>query len=275
MWNVMKDNFRLDHYLARIGFAGTIKPDLATLRAIHAAHVNAIPFEGIDPLLRRSVKLDMVSLQQKLVDSRRGGYCYEQNLVLKAALEAIGLKVTGLGGRVRWMSQRDSPLGPKIHMLLKIDLPDGAYLADAGFGASMLDAPLQLQTDIEQRTAMGTYRLSEFGGLISLSSKRPAGWRTMYVFDLEPQLPSDYELGNWYASTSPTVPFPSTLMVERVSSDRRYKLVNRQFTVEARDGEIVSERMLGGAKALRELLVEAFNITPPEPIEEVFAIISG
>jgi N-hydroxyarylamine O-acetyltransferase len=271
----MTDDFELDHYLARIDFAGPIKPDLTTLSAIHAAHVNAIPFDGLDPLLRRPVKLDMASLQHKLLGSRRGGYCYEQNAVLKVALEATGIKVWGLGARVRWMSQPDSPLGPKTHMLLKVDLPEGAYLADAGFGACLLDAPLRFETDIEQRTAMGTYRLSEAGGLFSLSAKRPAGWRTMYVFDLEPQLPSDYELGNWYTSTSPFMPFASMLMMERVSSDRRYKLVNRQLTVEARDGEIVSEHMLCDAEEMRGVLDETFSITPPAPIEEVFAIISG
>jgi N-hydroxyarylamine O-acetyltransferase len=173
------------------------------------------------------------------------------------------------------MSQPDSPLGPKIHTLLNVDLPDGTYLADAGFGACMLDAPLRLETDIEQRTAMGTYRLSEANGLFSMSTKRSAYWRTMYVFDLAPQLPSDYELGNWYASTSPFVPFTSRLVMERVSSDRRYKLVNRQLTIEARDGEIVSERALGSAEELRQVLDENFNATPPAPVEEVFTIISS
>lgn len=114
----MTDVLDLDRYFERIGFTGKPMPDLATLSAIHAAHVNAIPFEGINPLLRRPVDLDLPSLQRKLVDSRRGGYCYEHNAVLRAALEAIGFKVTGLGGRVRWNSPPDSPLGPKTHMLL-------------------------------------------------------------------------------------------------------------------------------------------------------------
>ncbi len=197
----MSNEFRLVNYLARIGFGGTVEPNLATLSAIHAAHVDAIPFEGFDPLLRRPVNLDLASVQEKLVDSRRGGYCFEQNVLFKAALEAIGFKVTGLSGRVRWMSPPDSPLGPREHMMLKVDLPDGPYLADVGFGACVLNSPLQFKTDAEQRTAMGTYRLSEADGLFSLSAKQPAGWRVMYVFDLEPQIQSDYELGNWYTST--------------------------------------------------------------------------
>ncbi|WP_371425056.1 arylamine N-acetyltransferase [Tardiphaga sp.] len=271
----MTDGFRLDRYLARIGFDGPVAPDLATLTAIHAAQVEALPVEGLNPLLGLPVKLDMASVQQKLVDGRRGGYCYELNALLRAALVEVGFKVTGLGGRVRWNAPPDSPLGPRAHMLLRVDLPDGPYLADVGFGACVLDAPLRLAVDIEQQTATGTYRLTEADGLLSLSAKRPGGWRTMYVFDLTPQLPADYELGNWYTSTSPFMPFTSMLVMERVSGDRRTRLVNRHLTVEGRDGEPVSERVLGSAAELQQVLDETFGITPPASADEIFAIISG
>ncbi len=266
----MSAEFRLDNYLARIGHNGSIEPNLATLSALHAAHVNAIPFEGLDPLLGRPVHLDLASVQEKLVDSRRGGYCFEQNALFKAALEALGFNVTGLGGRVRWMSPPDSPLGPKQHMLLKVDLADGPYLADVGFGACVIDSPLQLKPATEQRTAMGTYRLNEVDGLFWLSAKQPNGWRVMYVFDLQPQIQSDYELSNWYTSTNPRAPFLSTLIMERVSGDNRYKLINRRFVVEARDGAVAVERAIGSAGELRQVLDETFNVTPPAPVEEVF-----
>jgi N-hydroxyarylamine O-acetyltransferase len=267
---VMTNDFRLDNYLARIGFSGVIELDFATLAAIHAAHVNAIPFEGFDPLLRRPVKLDLASVQEKLVDSRRGGYCFEQNVLFKAALDTIGFNVTVLGGRVRWMSPPDSPLGPREHMLLKVDLPEGPYLADVGFGACVLDTPLQFKTDVEQRTAMGTYRLSNADGLFSLSAKQPTGWRTAYVFNLEPQIQSDYELGNWYTSTSPLAPFMNMLIMERVSNDKRFKLINRKFVIEARDGQVAVERSIDSAYELRQVLDETFNVTPPAPVEEIF-----
>ena len=267
----MTSEFRLSNYLSRIGFRGPIEPNLATLAALHAAHVDAIPFEGFDPLLRRPVNLDLVSVRDKLVDSRRGGYCFEQNVLFKAVLEAIGFKVTGLTARVRWMSEPDSPLGPREHMLLKVDLPGGPYLADVGFGACVLDAPLQLKTGVEQRTAMGTFVLGETDGHFSLSAKQPDGFRTMYLFNLEPQIQADYELGNWYTSTSPQVPFFSMLIMERVSSDKRYKLINRRFVIEARDGQAASERSLGSAAEFSQVLDETFNVTPPAPAEDIFA----
>ena len=270
----MTDVFKLDRYLARIGYDGSLQADLETLTAIHTAHVGAIPFEGLNPLLRRPVVLDLASLQEKLVVQRRGGYCYEQNAILRAALQAIGFKVTGLGGRVRWNAPPDSPLGPKTHMLLRVDLPEGPYLADVGFGACMLDAPLRLAVDVEQATAMGTHRITEADGRLWLAAKRAGGWRTMYVFDLIPQLQSDYELGNWYTSTNPAVPFPTTLVMERVKDGRRYKLVNRHLIVEARDGEQVLTRTLESAEELRQVLSETFNVASPVPVEELYAIIS-
>lgn len=267
----VSDAFRLSDYFARIGFDGSAKVDFATLAAIHACHVDAIPFESLDPFLCRPVMLDLASVQGKLVDSRRGGYCFEQNTLLKAALEAIGFNVTGLGGRVRWMSPPDSPLGPREHIILKVDLPDGSYLADAGFGACLLDRPLPFVTDVEHSTAMGTFRLTEADGMFSLSVKQPSGWRTAYVFNLEPQIPSDYELGNWYTSTSSQAPFLSTLIMERLTGDKRYKLVNNRFIVESRDGLVSEERIIDNAVDFGQILDKIFGVETPLPAEAVFA----
>jgi N-hydroxyarylamine O-acetyltransferase len=199
-------NFSLDAYLARIDCERPVAPDLTSLRRLHAAHVRAIPFEGIDPLVGAPVSLDAASVWRKLVESRRGGYCFEQNALFKTALEAIGFKTTGLGARVRWMSPPDSPLGPREHMLIKVDLPEGPFLADLGFGACLIDEPLPLATGREHRTEMGAFRLDAYNGNYWLNAKQPGGWRVMYAFDLEPQIAADYELGNWYTATNPRAP---------------------------------------------------------------------
>jgi N-hydroxyarylamine O-acetyltransferase len=269
------NGFRLENYLARIGYHGPTEVNYKTLAALQALHLDAIPFEALDPFLRRPVNLDLASVVAKLVDSERGGYCFEQNLLFKAALERIGFEVTPLAGRVRWMSPPDSPLGPKTHMLLKVDLADGAYLADVGFGACLLDAPLQLKTDVEQTTAMGTYRLTQSDGLFSLSTKRGAGWRALYVFDLHPQIQADYDLGNWFTSTNPSIPLTSRLIMERLADGRRYRLVDRALSAEARDGEVITERRLASADELGEVLRDTFKVTPPVPAQEIFDKIGG
>jgi N-hydroxyarylamine O-acetyltransferase len=271
----MESDFRLDNYLARIGYSGPVAADYATLAALHTSHLQAIPFEALDPLLGRPVKLDLASVQAKLLDEGRGGYCFEQNLLFRSALEVIGFEVTGLAGRVRWMSPPESPLGPKTHMMLKVDLAEGTYLADVGFGACLLDAPLLFKTDIEQATSMGTYRLTRSGDLYALSARRQGGWRTMYAFDLQPQIQADYELGNYFTSTSPLVPLTSRLIMERLDGERRHRLVDRIFSTEARDGEVISERALRSANELHEVLRDIFKVTPPVTVEELFSKAGG
>jgi N-hydroxyarylamine O-acetyltransferase len=267
----MQDTIRLTEYLERIGIDSPVRPDLPTLTAIHAAHVAAIPFEGLDPFLGRPVKLDLASIQEKILLNRRGGYCFEQNTLLKAALEAIGFTVTGLGGRVRWMSPSESPLGPRSHMLLKIDLPAGSYIADVGFGAFLLDRPLPFQTGVEYGSAMGKFMLTEAAGIFALNVKQSAGWRAAYVFNLEPQTPSDYDVANWYTSTSSDAPFMSTLIIERIAGGRRYKLINNRFVTEIRDGEVADDRVIGNADEFGRILDQTFGITPPVPAPEIFA----
>lgn len=267
----MRDDVDVDAYFQRIGYVGPAAPTLAALAAIHARHVDAIPFEGINPLMGWPVPLDLASLHAKLVGGRRGGYCFEQNALLKAVLEKLGFKVTGLAGRVRWMSQVDAPLGPRSHMLLKVDLPEGPYIADVGFGANLLDAPLQLVAEVEQRTAMGTYRLTPSGEDFALAALQPAGWRTMYQFSLHPQLPSDYEASNWFTATHPSVPFTTGLIMERLGSAARYKLVNRRLTTQDAAGRVVEERMIESARDLEEVLGTVFNVELPLSCQALFA----
>ena len=271
----MTDTFRLKDYLSRIEYAGPLAPDLPTLSALNTAHVNAIPFEGFDPLFGFPVKLDLASLQAKLIDSRRGGYCFEQNTLFKAALEQIGFNVSGLGARVRWMSPPDAPLGPREHMLLKVDLPEGPFLVDVGFGACVLETPLRFVVGEEQATAMGTFKLTEADGLFWLAAKQPEGFRMMYAFNLEPQMQADYALGNWYTSTNPAAPFLHVLIMERLAADKRYKLINTRFTVEARDGIIAEERLLSSAEDFGRVLEEVFGVSFPVAVDKVLARVSG
>ena len=264
-------DFSLKDYLARIGFKGEPGPDLATLAALHSAHVAAIPFESLDPFLGRPVSLDLASIQAKMVHGRRGGYCYEQNTLFRAALEKIGFHVTGLAGRVRWMSEPDAPLAARTHMLLRVELTDGAWLADVGFGGCLLDRPLRLETGMDQETAAGTYRLVGAGGTLSLEARQPGGWRRMYMFDLTRQEDADYVVANWYSSTNPRSIFLENLILERVAGDKRYKLVNRRYVVEESGGRAVQGRNIESAQDLGRILDETFNVAPPAPVEDVFA----
>src|SRR4051812_26387159 len=151
-------DFDLDGYLARIGWTGPLAPDLATLRRLVARHTAAIPFEGIDALLGRTPALDAAGLQAKLVGARRGGWCFEQNSLLALALEALGFRPQVRLARVRYGVPPGPPM-PRTHMVLRLDLPEGPHLADAGFGGVTVTAPLALRPGEAQATPHGRFRL--------------------------------------------------------------------------------------------------------------------
>lgn len=266
----MTASFDLDAYFGRIGYTGVPTADLATLTAIHSLHTAAIPFENLNPLLGLPVLLDIETLQAKLIGARRGGYCFEQNALLAAALGAIGFDVTNLAARVRWMAPPDAPVGARSHMTLRVDLPEGPYLADVGFGGQMLGAPMALKADIEQVQGAATLRLQLAPPeTYTLQTLLPTGWQDMYRFTLEPQYPSDYAVSNWSTSTHPELIFVNGLLMERLTAERRVSLFNRRVIERWVDGRVV-ERLLTSADAFGEVLEGAFAITPPAPVERIW-----
>lgn len=121
----------LQAYFDRIGYAGRPRPDLETLRALHRAHLLAIPYENLDVQLGRPLTTDPEAAFDKLVRRRRGGWCYEMNGLLGAALEEIGFKVARLAGGVMRVVRGDEMVGN--HLVLRVDL-DEPWIADVGFG---------------------------------------------------------------------------------------------------------------------------------------------
>lgn len=251
----------IDAYFRRIGYAGAREPTLATLRAIHAQHPRAIAFENLDPFLGRPVKLDLASLEEKLVRSGRGGWCFEHNLLLAAVLRALGFSVTGLAARVVWNAPADS-VRPRGHMLLVVDVEGEPWLADVGFGGLTLTAPLSFRTGIEQRTPHEPFRLIQAEGHHILQAQVRGEWKALYRFDLQPQHQVDYEVANWFLATHPASHFVNGLLVARASEDRRLALADRRFTIHALDGS-TEQRELASVAELRAVLEEAFDIRAP------------
>lgn len=220
----------LGAYLDRIGYGGTSEPSLETLTALHAAHVTAVPFENLDILLGRSISLELPALETKLVTARRGGYCFEQNTLFQAVLERLAFRVVPLAARVR---AGMTSVRPRTHMLLRVELEEGAYLADVGFGRDGLVHPLSFAAGAEVRSAGVTHRLRREDDLWVLTAEEAGDPSELYAFTLEPQQPVDYEMANHYTSTWPTSKFVQTLTAQRSWPGGRAILRNRDLTVRA------------------------------------------
>lgn len=224
------ESLDLGRYFDRIGYGGERTPSLETLDAIIAHHTAAIAFENLDPFTARPNRLDLSSLQHKLIDSRRGGYCFEQNLLLRSALLSLGYDVTALSARVLW-GTGDYVLTQRSHMLLLVDCGDGPRVVDAGFGGMTPTASLRFETDVEQSTPLEPFRLTILGNDHALQAKVEGTWRSIYRFELTPQHPIDFEAINWYLSTSPESRFVTGLAAARATSDRRYALGGRKLHI--------------------------------------------
>lgn len=248
----------LDAYCRRIGYAGPRSAKLAVLEEIHQAHATTIPFENLDIQLGRPIAIDLASVQAKLVHGRRGGYCFEQNTLLAAVLERIGFKVTRLAARVRFGATR---ILPRTHMMLKIDLTDGAWLADVGFGTGGVIRPIRMLPGEVSRQFGFEFRLSEDAGMWALESLRDGDWQALYVFTLEPQYPIDFEMANHYVSTHPNSRFVQTLAVQRQTPDACYLQRNRDLTV-IKDGRSEAIESLDD-EALLAVLAETFGLVFP------------
>lgn len=252
--------FDLDAYLDRIGYAGPRLPTRQVLEGLHLAHVTHVPFENLDILLGRPIRLDLDSLQAKLVRDRRGGYCFEQNAVFAAGLEQMGFAVTRLAARVRFGASR---LLPRTHMLLRVDVEGEPFLADVGFGAAGLLYPIPLRTGHAVRQFAWNYRLTEDSGLWILQYLDGGNWADLYVFTLESQFHVDYEMANWFTSTHPDSVFTRLLLVQLSAPDARYHLRNQVLTVE-RGGQMES-RTMEDEGALLAVLAETFGLVfPPD-----------
>ncbi len=228
-------------YFTRIGYTGPADPTPHTLAGLVAAHVRHIPFENLDPLMGVPVTdLSPTGLTEKLVYRRRGGYCYEQNGLMRYVLTALGFDVDPLAGRVVWLDPAgpDGAPHPETHQTLAVRIPGEAqsYLVDVGFGGQTLPSPILLAAGPAQQTSHEPFRISRHGHGFILETQLGGAWKPLYTFTLQPRPLIDMEVGSWYVSTYPTSSFVAGLSAALVTDDARWNLRGRNLAVHSRDG---------------------------------------
>lgn len=251
----------LDAYFERLAYRGRPGPDLDTLRALCRLHVEAIPFENIDVLLGRRISVEPRAVFAKLVTERRGGYCFEQNTLLGAALEALGFEVEYRAARARvGRARHETP--PRTHLALQVNLHGEAWLVDAGLGGLSPTAPIRWVEDLVQTSPHEPRRLVREGGRWFHQARLGDAWADVCELGLEPMPPVDREIANWYASTHPDSGFRGRLMVARATScGGRITLSDTRLTM--RDVTVLARRELSGPEDLREVLAEQFGLALP------------
>lgn len=246
----------LPAYLHRVGLPALPPPTLEGLRTLHLAHACAIPFENLDIQMGRPIRLDLDTLEAKLVRGRRGGYCFEQNTLFMAVLRALGFEVEPFEARVRM--GLPGPL-PRTHMVLGVRLPSGLVLADVGFGGQGLLHPVPMD-GLEHTTFQDTLRVGTEGRLRVLQTRQGLAWQDLYAFEPEARPAVDFEVANWYTSTHPDSRFVRTLTAQRPGPQARHILRGLSYTLVTADH--AEERVLEPSELL-PLLQDVFGLDLP------------
>ena len=203
----------LDPYFERIGLHGT-----PTLAALHRAHVVTIPFENLDPHRGVPVSLELEALERKLIAQRRGGYCFEHNLLLAAVLRALGAEVEPMLARVR-VGRAPGVPRPRTHLVLRVRAGGQVWLADVGFGSGTLLEPIPFGPGEVHEQSGWRVRLVQDGAEHVLQTATDSGWSDLYGFVPEPVPAVDIETSNWFTSTYPRSLFVTGLIVARHAAD--------------------------------------------------------
>jgi N-hydroxyarylamine O-acetyltransferase len=203
----------LDGYLERIGLRG--RPSVTEA---HRAHIASIPFENLDPHCGTPVSLAVEDLERKLLAERRGGYCFEQNLLLKAALEALGAEVEMFLARVR-LGAPPGAVRPRSHLVLGVRAEGSEWHADVGFGKGSLLEPLPFGPGEERVQAGWRFRVVEDGPELVLQTVQEEEWVDVYSFLQHPVALADVETANWFTSTHPRSPFVTGLVASIQAAD--------------------------------------------------------
>lgn len=248
---------QLEQYFLRIQCEPFSAPTLENLTHLQSRHTLKIPFEALNPLLGIPVKLDFRSLFQKIVLDERGGYCYEQNLLLMEVLQSLGYKVRAVTGRV---IHKDNPVFRRTHVLLLVTINEQDFLVDVGFGGMVPTVPLLLIPEIEQITFLETYQLEKVKEEEYILHILVLGtWKPLYHFYLQEQYWSDFEVGNWFTSTHPESGFTQNLMLAKAGIGKRFALSNQFFTTHFPDKP--SEKIvLTSVGQIRKILTDIFNL---------------
>ena len=251
-------------YLQRIGYQGALTPDIDLLRSLHRAHLFTVPFENLDIHLGREIVCDESRILRKIVNEKRGGFCYELNGAFAALLQALRFRVTLLSCRV---ARQDGSYGSEFdHLTLRVDL-EGPWLADVGFGDCFVE-PLRLDSRREQAQHGRVYRLtspvspvSSIDGVFGLEVMAEGKWKSEYAFTLQPRELSEFAGMCHYHQTSPESHFTRQRICSLATPEGRLTLSDNKL-IETR-GHSRQETSLSGDHEWQAKLRELFGVVLP------------
>jgi len=215
-------------YLNRIGIKKIKEPSLKFLTELQNRHFLSIPFEDLDIPDRNRIELDLNKIYNKIIPSKRGGFCYELNGLFHWLLISLGFKVNMLSARV--FNSQKNDFGPEYdHMTLLVHL-DKDYLVDVGFGDSFRH-PIEMP-DGKVEDVSGRYKLlKKENNLFELLKKEENVFERQYCFTTDPKRLEDYKAMCDFQQDSPSSHFRTRMLCTIATETGRITLSNNSLTI--------------------------------------------
>jgi N-hydroxyarylamine O-acetyltransferase len=249
-------------YLARIGYSGPRTPSAQALRQLHRAHLFSIPFENLSIGWGEPIELNDVAHYWKIVECRRGGFCFEQNGLFAWALRELGYDVTLLAAEVYSNQPGHEGYGPEFsHLALRVDV-DEPMLVDVGFGDSFVNPMVMRLGAIHREPPSREYRITEEGGRFALEMRQLSGeFKPRYRFALTPRHIDQFEVMCQFHQTSPESHFTQHRIVTLARPDGRITVVDQRCTETTADGVETTSYL--EEYEIAEVLERRFGIVVP------------
>jgi N-hydroxyarylamine O-acetyltransferase len=255
----MKSKIDVKAYFDRINYQGSTDPTLETLCVLHRAHMLAVPFENLDIPLKQLIVLDEELLFDKIVNRRRGGFCYELNGLFSALLREMGFYIQRLSAQV---ANAEGEFGMELgHMTLLVQHEE-RWLADVGFGDSFIE-PLRLDERGEQVQEQGRYRIADDRIVddhehLTYLWQEEKGWKAQYIFKLKPYTLADFQDACDWTQTSPLSSFTQRRICSLAIPNGRITLSDMRWIVTTNGNR--QERELESEAEYHAILRERFGI---------------
>ena len=246
-------------YLKRINYTGSLKPTEDTLRNLQLAHLRSVPFENLSIHVGEPIVLEDEVLFGKIVEKRRGGFCYELNGLFAALLRSLGFAVDMLAARV---ANKDGGFGPNFdHMALLVKLSE-PWLVDVGFGDSFLEPLRAGESGVQEQGSRG-YQITGEGDHFTLFQRLfGEDWEAEYRFTLQAHVYADYDEMCRYHQTSPDSHFTQGRICSLATEEGRITLSDLRLITTSGSGgqQLREERTLADEQEFAGVLADRFGI---------------
>lgn len=254
----------VEAYLKRINYSGSLALTAETLRDLQVAHLKTVPFENLSIHAGEPIVLEGEALYKKIVEQRRGGFCYECNGSFAGLLRALGFQVEMLAAGV---ANRQGGFGPVFdHMALFVTLAE-RWLVDVGFGDSFLE-PLLLDSHEAQIQGTQSFRIDEDGDYLILFRRNDGEeWQPQYRFTRQSFGFPDYEAMCRFHQTSPESHFTQNVICSRVTEDGRITLSEMRLVTTSGPQRTRHEQLLASREEYDRVLEDQFGIVMKNQVQ--------